>query len=301
MSRPQTVYHYTSAETLLKIMDTNSVWATNIRYLNDVKEREHCLNLMNNRLSEFLRVCQPQCASDLTMALSRIDGSAWHVPYVASFSTEIDSLPQWRSYCPHGNGVSIGFRVAALEQSTLSRESIMGRFPQPKAALAPVQYLADADVQMLDSIFDDCIKELKEWHHLQSIAPPEERTSADDAYVLTSIISEKCSLVKHASFASEVEYRLTAPISLFSTEPAIHFRSSRTTVIPYKILLMPEWGNSQYGSGVATGIFNDHFIEHIMVGPTPNPDLTVEALRLLFTRKRLSPLIVKTDIPYRDL
>ena len=49
------------------------------------------------------------------------------------------------------------------------------------------------------------------------------------------------------------------------------------------------------------GLFNDYFIEQIMVGPTPNPDLTIEGLNKLFLSKRVSPLIRKTDTPYRDL
>jgi hypothetical protein len=301
MGEPQIVYHYTSAEALLKIVDKNSIWATDIRYLNDVKEREHCLNMMGERLPEFLKIHEPQCGHDLATALSKIDNSEWHIPYIASFSRDADSLPQWRSYCPNGNGVSISFRVEALKGCTLTKEPIMDRFPPPQATLAPVQYLADNDVQMVDSLLNDCIKELEDWHHLQSVTPIEEKTRADDDYVLTSIMSRKCSLVKHASFSSEMEYRLTAPISLFSAKPMIQVRASRTTVIPYKVLLMPDWGKSQYGSVMAPGFFKDYFIEHIMVGPTPNPELTIGALSQFFISRRLAISMRKTSIPYRDL
>lgn len=52
---PDFVYHYTSMETLLKIMDSKSIWATNIRYLNDVLERQHCLSAVQKRIPGAIR------------------------------------------------------------------------------------------------------------------------------------------------------------------------------------------------------------------------------------------------------
>jgi len=56
---PEVVYHYTSVDTLLKIVRApkgeECIWATDIRYLNDVKEREHCIEMMKRRLPEFIR------------------------------------------------------------------------------------------------------------------------------------------------------------------------------------------------------------------------------------------------------
>jgi hypothetical protein len=49
-SLPEVVYHYTSMDTLLKIVATGHIWATNINYLNDVLERRHCLARVKARL-----------------------------------------------------------------------------------------------------------------------------------------------------------------------------------------------------------------------------------------------------------
>jgi hypothetical protein len=302
---PLIVHHYTSTDTLLKIVTAEKgkecVWATNIRFLNDTKERDHCREMIAHRLAQLDRNRWLESGYDFAAALSKIDESDWHTPYVASFSTDPDSLPQWRAYCPNGNGVSIGFRVASLKNASLTRELIQGKIQPTKATLAAVQYLGSSNFDKVDSLLDNCVSEIECWRKEQNALPPEERTKADDDALLTSILSRTCAHVKHASFGSEKEYRLTAPIDVFGAEGPLHFRSSRTTVIPYKKLFMPEWGNSTYGSGSKNSIFNDYFIDQIMVGPTPNPDLTVEALRKLFLSKRLCPLIRKTEAPYRDL
>lgn len=46
---PEIVYHYTSMDALLNIHATGVIWATNIRYLNDVSEREHFFSLIRSR------------------------------------------------------------------------------------------------------------------------------------------------------------------------------------------------------------------------------------------------------------
>jgi hypothetical protein len=35
---PEVVYHYTTMETMKKIVDSESIWATSLNYLNDASE-----------------------------------------------------------------------------------------------------------------------------------------------------------------------------------------------------------------------------------------------------------------------
>ena len=48
---PRVVYHYTSMDAMLGIVE-GCIWATNIRYLNDVSEYDH-----------FLEACQGKTAA----------------------------------------------------------------------------------------------------------------------------------------------------------------------------------------------------------------------------------------------
>jgi len=45
-SETAVVYHYTDVDTMMKIVDSACLWATSIKYLNDVKEYEHFRDLV---------------------------------------------------------------------------------------------------------------------------------------------------------------------------------------------------------------------------------------------------------------
>ena len=46
---PEVVYHYTSVETLMKIVESSSIWATSTRYLNDISEVVHYVSCVSRR------------------------------------------------------------------------------------------------------------------------------------------------------------------------------------------------------------------------------------------------------------
>jgi hypothetical protein len=119
---PPVVYHYTSIETMLKILKDNIIWATSINYLNDTSEGDHYLNLVRGRIREYTNshsVAKPQVFDQIKQDPKPIAFD--RRPFVTSFSSLPDFLPQWRSYCPQGNGVAIGFRTECLEQRLVAR------------------------------------------------------------------------------------------------------------------------------------------------------------------------------------
>jgi hypothetical protein len=150
--QPDVVYHYTSADTLLKIVRSKVIWATNLLYLNDVKESDHCIAMLRKRLPHFLEESKPDDAKSLENAFGTITTGRWGVPYVSSFSQHRDSLPQWRSYCPAGNGVSIGFRTRALNRGSLFKQNLASKDPSAFAVLHRVRYLKEDDVGLADEI-----------------------------------------------------------------------------------------------------------------------------------------------------
>lgn len=292
LAEPSVVYHYTSADTLLKIVggDPPAIWATNLQYLNDVSESKHCIDCLKSRLPDFLRENPVECADELRRAMEMLydDGNVTGSPYVASFSTVKDSLPQWRSYCPNGNGVSIGFRVSALRESTLNFTPPMGLFL--KSRLERIQYLEPSDVRIQDEILRGCIEDMEKEEN--DPIPGDEEGPFSRKYALVQGIYKLSSLYKHPAFQAEQEYRLIAP-PLYFSGASVHFRTSRTTVVPYLKVLMPPV--REFESGYAS------FISEVIVGPTPNAKLTVEALKQLFWSRRWVVSVTPSPIPYRDL
>lgn len=66
--KPRTLYHYTSDSGLLGIIETKSIWATNVRYLNDSKE--YALALDRSMLIPF--VAHNLCVDNMQFKLQRI-------------------------------------------------------------------------------------------------------------------------------------------------------------------------------------------------------------------------------------
>lgn len=295
LTDPDVVYHYTSAATLLKIVESESIWATNLQYLNDITESTHCIDALRKRVDTFLARNPSDFGDDLRAALESVE-SDFEPPYVASFSAVQDSLPLWRSYCPNG-GVSIGFKMSALKKSVLTFEPGFTSFPDNKNSfLKQVSYLGPDDFQLQDRILSNCLEQLSLYQTMRnkSTEIPSKYSYSDERFLRLAISRRSC-LVKHSGFESEQEIRLIAPSLRFAkslrlSRTMLKFRCPRTTVIPYLEVLMPSQEENEY------------FIDSVVIGPTPNPDLTVASIKLLFESKQIDDVtVLASDIRFRDL
>jgi hypothetical protein len=107
--------HYTSAAGLVGILQSRSIWATNIRFLNDTREFLHATDLAKSYVlaakSTSARSVSGVLAYTLVDQPERMQGTTW----IASFSERGDLLSQWRGYCPHG-GYSVIFRPKPIAE-----------------------------------------------------------------------------------------------------------------------------------------------------------------------------------------
>lgn len=119
------IYHYTSLNTLLKIIESNSIYLSDVLKSNDPSElsdlkwqivksksltREDKVNLIEN-----LYFKSP-CSDNESRCFS------------LSFSSRKDILTSWREYGDYGAGVCIGFNLSKLEElfDSLSVNKIYG-------------------------------------------------------------------------------------------------------------------------------------------------------------------------------
>ena len=124
---PVPLYHYTSLETLEKITAKGEIWATDINFLNDKTEYINARTFIEKTLRERLdQKSETDAAVDLHLKAMDIRVRSGDV-FVASFSTNGDSLPQWRGYGVNGHGVAIGFLPAALKSSILKISDVPPR------------------------------------------------------------------------------------------------------------------------------------------------------------------------------
>jgi DUF2971 family protein len=298
-SVPDIVYHYTSIDTMMKIVESESIWATSVCYLNDTSEQSHFLNLVRKRLPSIaFRNSDDREAA--VAFLSKPEGGFERRPFIASFSADGDSLPQWRSYCHEGNGVAIGFSTECLENAHIGDN-------EPLAAamirLAKVKYPSPKDEQEIDN-------DLLTLMDSANATVATLRSQGSDFKSLTLplifgfMLAQEACFRKSESFRSENEYRLLVDTILPSVS-VLSYRVSRSSLIPYIDVKVPRYedGHESDPSDVLLSnslVGSYQFIKEITVGPSPNIELTVDTVRAFFKTKKLKVDVKKSDVSFRD-
>lgn len=109
------LYHYTSFSAFKQIIESKSLWATHVKYLNDSEEFSHAFSLAETYIDEHLAKAS-QGDTTLGKAIRANFSSRSLTACVASFSEESDALSQWRAYSHGGVGVCIGFRATLFQK-----------------------------------------------------------------------------------------------------------------------------------------------------------------------------------------
>ncbi|WP_299263221.1 DUF2971 domain-containing protein [uncultured Psychrosphaera sp.] len=135
------LYHYTSGDSLLGILRSQSFWATDIRFLNDYEELNRGLDIFESfaeGLVEDMKTDTEHLSQLVKIFVGNIRRNAnLTLINLVSFSTEPDNLRQWMAYCNSGIGYSIEFDPDLLIPASLSDFKHCLR-------LSPVEYI-DSD------------------------------------------------------------------------------------------------------------------------------------------------------------
>jgi hypothetical protein len=116
---PEKLWHYTSIQGFQAIVASKSMWATDLRFLNDYEEFIHARDIADKIVAE-----SPELDANGFMnrellakgvALAFDSGPVAHLQvFVASFSAAEDQLGQWRGYSHGSSGVSLAFDLRAF-------------------------------------------------------------------------------------------------------------------------------------------------------------------------------------------
>jgi hypothetical protein len=102
---PDILYHYTSAEGLLGIIESGVLRAGNFSYVNDASELTYGQELVNEVLVEEIGSAPTSLLRSLSLRLQSqvLNLSEEFDFYLSCFCSEFDLLSQWRGY-GSGNG-----------------------------------------------------------------------------------------------------------------------------------------------------------------------------------------------------
>jgi hypothetical protein len=259
-SIPAKLWHYTSIKGFQDIVTSKSIWATDVRFLNDREEFVHSRKVADEVVAaspefdlegfpfrEFLEKGVKLAFESKPLASSQI--------YVASFSASPDQLGQWRGYSHGSTGVSLAFdlrsmrppaelgslvsfapcvynlpdrRVLVLEALKHFMEEVTGSRKKAFEAacqLNPEMRKSDDKQKVVNKYFED--------HPEQRPLIDEFKTASIKTFIdFTKIVA----LLKDSSFIEEDEWRLVLPMLVEQVGAAKNpprFRVGKTTLIPY--------------------------------------------------------------------
>lgn len=274
--RPRRLYHYTSSEGFLGILASMRIWATDIRYLNDAKEYQYTLDLVQTVL-EYRRAKITAAEAPLLDRFTRALDSAPNMRlYVSCFSRLGDALSQWRAYAR--GGFSLSFDPDLLLAAAVD-------YPEPTLLLQCVYERGEQESYINHAI--DSL--LRDFHAaVDAGANEQEMLNAYEVHFFAHAVM-LASCFKHPKFEEEKEWRLIVrPRGVEKGAVGRRVRTGNRWLVPYReVPLAAENGTLE--------------IREVVVGPTPHRELATEAARIALDEHHVRYYdVLPSEIPYRD-
>lgn len=215
------MFHYTSIDGALAIIQSGRMRFTDYAYLNDTREIAHGLDVIRSVLEDESNPAGSPTLTKLQAHLADVDLSSHYNIYTTSFSSDSDSLSQFRLYGP----VALGFRTNSNDFGLFKGDI---RFDH-------VVYDVEKQVRLIRTFFD-ILKQSEQKDIARIESGKSKQASAD---YLTSHLLQISSFFKHRAFSDEREVRLvySEPLETmenFGKETAKRqFRASGGLIVPF--------------------------------------------------------------------
>lgn len=274
----RSLYHYTGVSSLIGIANTKSIWASHAYYMNDSEEITHACKVLEDVLRPTLAFGNPVDRETIFLKQFQEWTNTFRTTqyniFVFSLSEQQSLLSQWRSYTPHGKGISIEFTEEILN-TMIKTENLR---------VAKCLYEETEQKDAIRSLVDKLITTFRQEH--LDVNPPANNNNCYHSFLdrFKSDILQVLSIIKNKAFKEEQEWRL---ISYHYTEETdrIKFREGASMLIPY--IEMPLGDTKPY--------FN-----RVILGPSPHKELSQSALTNFLKSKNLCESVSNCEIPYRE-
>lgn len=267
INEPPILYHYTTSDGLLGIIESRTLWATNVDFLNDAQELQFGRQRLRAALLSQADELRPEDgevseasyenysrAAVMRSAAEHLTsrGPQYHAVYVACFCAVNDLLSQWRSYGAPG-GYAVGFRTDLLRrvrpvEPGARTGGTLAMAEEETAKLIQVQYGVAAMEEVVGTV-------------LRTIAPQPVGSPGVMGYARAqSVVLPALAGIKHTAFSEEREWRLV----VVTDQHAPAFRTGPLGVTPYVPLGYP-----------------CEAIAEVVIGPGPEQRLRERGVQLL--------------------
>jgi hypothetical protein len=282
----ETLWHYTTGNSLLAIINSNQLFATQVSCLNDSTEVHYGTNLLreafgslqsdesleeNERklLAEVVRNATPTGVMPINAA------SKW---FVTCFSQQRDDLSQWRAYSGGENGFAIGFTAGGFFRLggphnlvQVNYDADLHRKLAVKIARATLQFFKKGLAKRVGTGQDWPNEFLMEWDLMLSYLTP---------------------MVKDPAFQSEHEYRITYQL-LLEDLPNMKFHQKSSLISRH----LPLTFNSEFGESPSKRLP----IKEILVGPSRYKEISAVSVHTLLRQQGYDSVAVNVSaIPFQS-
>ena len=270
------LYHYTTGENLVNIIQSGVLWATQAACLNDTTELTYAADELHKQVKATMAAHHDVTIDPLLSRLNEVlndPGVETSPVFVTCFSERRDDLSQWRAYSGGEGGFTIQFDPQKLREGGV----------EPQILLVRVEY----DPSNHATMFDDILKRTEQYFlELEGAkkAPTEAWVEEFLSYWLEHL-AFLAPCLKHPTFQEEKEWRLI--YYLRPDDPSkMQFRQTQSMMrrhIPLRLTKpLPITG--------------------VLVGPCRHPRLSRVAVGDLLLTGGYDPNTVKveiTGVPYR--
>jgi hypothetical protein len=276
------LYHYTSLDVLVKIVESGVMWASSVFYMNDASEIRHGIDvIMTCAAEQFAKVTDASKREILRHLVGWVSNQRdRHFPFfVACFSEKSDDINQWRSYSPSGNGVCIGFDHIVMHDC----------FREQGWDFAHCFYQRTNQKQWADAFITRAVLAVEE-------AEPDVNKRGDESFyspifnTTLDVLLEVASRIKHPAFAEEREWRLMSRLLKSEQCDRIAFRTGGSMMIPYLPLRLTPNANTTLKLAAVT------------IGPTRSSELARRSLESYLASKQVAVgRVAVSAVPYQLL
>jgi hypothetical protein len=277
--RPSTVlYHYTSLSSLPPIINSKSVFATDVHFLNDTGELVHTDGLLRQAMAQNPGTEKTARLHEQFRGWLRHRLPMGHAIFASCFSARGNLLSQWRGYCESAKGISLGFDPNYLRKAAEVNGYSMGQCVYDTRAQLEV---AGAILRAVEELAETMGESTK--HH------------SDNSYhevfaTVEPALLRIAALLKNPAFQEEDEWRAVSAVVTNYVEAPLEYREGRSTLVPYLRLALP-----LRSAGAVD-------LDHVIIGPTPHVNNAMTAVVQFLSKAGASPRngVSYCNIPYRD-
>lgn len=282
------LYHYTTVKSLFGIIESNDIYVSHVRYLNDISEVTHGQELAAEALRKLATKLRFGGFSKILERAARVILENGVQDYfVASFSRAGDDLTQWRSYGKE-SGVCIEFDLSAPHSFV--------HFWSPR--LARAVYRSGDKLRLILFWVQRYLAEYRADLNRSRSMP--ERAHEAYAKSLSKKLEYEFSRFKHDCFSSEQEIRL-----IIVGEERIHrprrYRTSGSFIVPY--YHASDTTRREDGTICLDGTVIECPkipVASVMIGPMQNQSLCAQSVQDFLAARGYNPNVVRTSrLPYQ--